>query len=147
MKPINFTTRQPRSNTELDEYVFLTKDQFHCKEDNGDFAETTRYNGNYYGVTKFIDKTKNNVVVQTPAGREIFLQFAAENGIKFRSVFLTLDEKTMDYRLGIKRRSSFTEIQERKRDLEVMQPTKFCAIIDGRDEVEKVAEEVMKAIA
>ena len=43
-RPIQYTTRQPRDDKELDIYVFLTQDQFFIKLANGDFAEFTEYN-------------------------------------------------------------------------------------------------------
>jgi guanylate kinase len=43
-RPIQYTTRKPRNDKELDIYVFLTRTQFMDKLDNGDFAEFTEYN-------------------------------------------------------------------------------------------------------
>jgi guanylate kinase len=42
-RPYNFTTRKPRSEEELDEYVFITKEQFFEKMEKGDFLENTNY--------------------------------------------------------------------------------------------------------
>jgi guanylate kinase len=66
-KPTNFTTRTPRSDKELDEYVFVTKPQFFRKLDNGDFSEFTQYNGEFYGITKYVGGDVPFVVVLTPA--------------------------------------------------------------------------------
>lgn len=43
-RPIQYTTRLPRDDSELDTYVFLTKPQFYTKLENGDFIEFTEYN-------------------------------------------------------------------------------------------------------
>jgi len=47
-RPINFTTRKPRSEREKDEYVFIDEKTFMTKFANGDFLEHTNFNGNYY---------------------------------------------------------------------------------------------------
>jgi guanylate kinase len=66
-KPLQFTTRKPRDDKELDDYVFLTKEQFIRKLDNGDFIEHIVYNGEYYAITKYFDTSKSNVFVADPA--------------------------------------------------------------------------------
>lgn len=61
---LNFTTREPRNEKELDDYVFLSKEQFLYKMEKGDFAEYTFYNGNWYGVSKFI--SPKSVLIMEP---------------------------------------------------------------------------------
>ena len=42
-QPIQYTTRPQRFDTELDEYVFLSKELFFKKLNNGDFCEYVKY--------------------------------------------------------------------------------------------------------
>lgn len=140
--PYNFTTRPPRTNAELDDYVFITKPQFYKKLENGDFADFTIYHGNYYGMSKCFKPLEKTAIVVTPHGREIFREFCAKRGIEFKEVFLTVDEKTMDYRLGIKRRESYQSIEFRKNDLKWMKPTNESLVLDGREDTAILADKI-----
>ena len=67
-------------------------------------------------------------------------EFCAHREIPFKSVFLTLDEKTMEYRLGILRRSSYTEVEKRKKDLRTMEPSKDSLILNGKEDTATLAD-------
>ena len=65
---ISYTTREPRDN-EIDgiDYHFITKTAFLFLKQDGFFAETTLYNGNYYGTAKQ-DCTNDKIAVVNPQG-------------------------------------------------------------------------------
>ena len=63
---VSATTRQRRPiETDGVDYIFLTKEEFEAKLDNGEFLEYTNYCGNYYGTLKqqIEDKVKAGKVV------------------------------------------------------------------------------------
>lgn len=136
-QPLQFTTRQPRDDEELDCYVFLTKEQFFTKLENGDFIEHTLYNGNYYALWKHLS-SDYNIAILEPCWREQVKQFCALNDIRCVTVFLDIDEKTMLHRLGILRRESYKVIQKRLNDLKIMSPKGADIVIDSTAEVEVV---------
>ena len=46
-------TTRPRRNSEKDaNYIYMTKEEFACREKNGDFFETQQVHGNMYGILK-----------------------------------------------------------------------------------------------
>lgn len=48
----SFTTRIPRvGEVHGVDYFFITKEEFEEKNENGELAETTEYDGNHYGIT------------------------------------------------------------------------------------------------
>lgn len=115
-KPINFTTRKKRAERELDEYVFLTEDQFAAKARRGHFAEFMEYGGNLYGMTKHIDLSSNNAIIVDPVGKASFEKFFRLNRIPFVSLFISVPVEVMKRRL-FERRVNVTEERARMDDL------------------------------
>lgn len=131
-KPINWTTRKPRSDTELDEYVFCTREQFIQKKENGDFIEDTYYNGNYYWMTWPLDKNKNYVIVLEPVWLAVYKKYFALNNLEFTSFFLDVDEDTQEYRLWVLRRENVNTIKERKKDFDFMYGFQYDYMLDWK---------------
>lgn len=98
-RPIQYTTRQPRDDKELDIYVFLTRDQFFDKLANGDFAEFTEYNWNLYAVSSIIDTTRSNIFIVEPVGRAALKKHFHLKWIPYRGYFLEIDEETTKQRM------------------------------------------------
>ena len=78
-KPIQYTTRKRRFDTELDDYVFLTKETFMRKLINGDFVEFTEYNKELYAIGKYFDLDKSNIFIAEPVGREALQRYFKTN--------------------------------------------------------------------
>lgn len=116
-RPTNFTTRKPRSEHELDEYVFIDQETFAKKARNGDFAEWTNYRRNLYAMTKYLDRTKDNVIVVDPIGKGAFEAFLIKSKVKFFRVWVECPEQVRERRLEA-RRTSVTEFNERMSDSE-----------------------------
>lgn len=115
-QPLQFTTRTMRSEGELDNYCFLNKEQFVTKLENGDFAEYTYYNWNWYWITKYFDLSTSNIVIVEPVGCAAMKKHLRLNKIPFITIYLDIDEKCMEERLGLMRRESVKIIEERKKD-------------------------------
>lgn len=136
-KPINFTTRPPRTTDatrqlksknwkwedftaeELDEYVFLTKEQFETKLTNWDFLEHTEFKGNYYWVSNSFPEDTNIAIVVEPNWREQIRVYAEANNISFTPYFLYLPENIQEERL----RERGWNWEERLWDANVIQPS------------------------
>ena len=153
-KPINFTTRQPRGlkasnvdengdyvESERDDYVFLTQSQFLAKRSNGDFAETTDYNGNLYGVSKFFDRNENYLVILEPNGRDELQRFCRNEKLPFRKVFIDISRETAIERMT-KRWASKEDIKQRIATHSSFEPDATSLIVDGNGSFEDVLEEL-----
>lgn len=114
-RPIQFTTRKPRSDSELDSYVFLTKEQFFKKLDNWDFLEFTQYNWEYYAISKYIDLNKVNIFIVEPVGRTSLEKYFKQNSIQFASFFVSITKEEAKNRM-MDRWDSLKKIEERLSD-------------------------------
>ncbi len=79
---ISTTTRAPRpGETHGKEYFFATEDDFLQREKNGEFLESARVHGNYYGTSRvFIDE-------QTRAGKDVLLEIDWQGAQQVRRQF------------------------------------------------------------
>lgn len=118
-KPLNFTTREPRSDAELDDYVFIDADMFAHKAIMGHFSEITQYAGNLYGMTKFFDEDKKLAIIVDPIGKTALEAFFTKQGRKYFTVWIDCDEDTRLKRL-LERGTSVKGIKERMADADWM---------------------------
>ena len=139
---LSFTTRAPRWNHELDEYVFLTKEQFKNKASLGHFLETVEYNWNYYGLTRFAPKWKVFAIVNEE-GRNAVEENSYLLPHKLTKVFIDIDEETRKERL-IKRGDSPEEVKKRLKDN--FQPWKNDYILSWLADSETLATNIEKLI-
>lgn len=145
-KPIQFTTRQPRSENEVDEYVFLTEKQFMKKLVNGDFSEYVRYRDNWYAISSFIPDGVSVLVVD-PVGHQVFKKYAIENKLQMSSFFLDIDDETMEHRLGFLRRDSVKEINLRKElDRKLFKNEGYDWYLDGHWDTDSLARVVVDVV-
>ncbi len=81
-KTISATTRDMRpGETDGVDYYFLSEESFKEKINNGEFAEYTLYNGNYYGTLKTeIENRVNN-------GGCVLLKIEVEGGANIKKMF------------------------------------------------------------
>lgn len=147
VQPLQFTTRNPRWDRELDEYIFLTKEQFNKKLENWDFCENTIYWDNYYGITSHFDTNKKNIVIVEPVGKAQLDKFCKINGIKPISIFLDIDEKEMEHRLWMYRGSTVQEIEKRKKDFLYFSPDGYNYVVDWRDTSANVLRHVLTILS
>lgn len=173
-RPNNYTTRKPRSelaireleenfndwesideelkledfsSTELDEYVFLNEEQFFKKLRNGDFAEHTKYNDNYYAVSKFFNFAQRNCVILEPLGVMSVIKFFTENWVPYKTVFLKIDEETQEERLNNQhRRTDINELKKRKLDFLYFDKMNYDLVLDGTKPIEENASLLIKEI-
>ena len=129
-KPINFVTREPRNEKELDEYIFVSQDQFLRKVKNWDLAEYICYNWEFYWITNYIDYTKDNIIIVEPVGFAALSKKFRLEGKQFTSIFLDIDEKEQERRLWILRRESVDTIRKRKEDFKYFLPNGYDLVID-----------------
>jgi len=70
-QPVQFTTRQQRTKNEVDDYVFLSKRQYLDKLGNGDFAEFTEFDGNFYAISRgFYNESSDNEAISKISSRD-----------------------------------------------------------------------------
>lgn len=135
-KPIQYTTRQPRSDDELDSYVFLTKQQFISKLENWDFIEYTIYNWNYYAISVFNNYSTSNIFIVEPVWRAALKKYFHQNWIPYRWFYLELDEQSARQRM-INRWDSKKSIDERLKDFLYFHPEVDDKILDADVRLEK----------
>lgn len=158
VKPLNCTTRKPRSltayntdkdnnftNKELDEYLYLTHDQFELKMRNWDFAEFIHYNWEYYWVLNQIDYSKDNCIIVDPIWAAVFRKKFLIEGREFTSVFLDISEAEQEYRLE-KRWESVNSIRERKKDFLYFKDWKYDLVLNWEEETELIAMKLINFI-
>lgn len=134
---INFTTRKPRSDEELDDYVFITKDQFETKLKNGDFLENVEYNWNYYAISKFIPEWDIAIIVE-PNWRKQIMEAHKEWKLawKLTTYFLSVDKELQRERLT-RRWDDPVDIEKRMKDN--FKPTETCIILNWAEDTKLLA--------
>lgn len=142
-KPIQYTTRKQRFDNEVDDYVFLTHQQFMRKLINGDFIEFTEYNKELYAIGKYFDTTKSNIFIAEPVWREALQKYFKLNSIPFLTFYVKIPKDEMTRRLE-NRRSSIIEIDNRMKDLKYFYPLPHDHVLDGTDREEALTIEVKK---
>lgn len=125
-KPVQFTTRKPRDDWELDNYVFLTKAQFFSKLDNWDFIWFTKYEDNYYGISTHFNTSISNIFIVEPVGRTTLKKYFHTNGIPYKWYYLDISEADVTKRM-ISRWDTVNTIEKRLEDFKY-----FCPEVDDR---------------
>ncbi|TXG79380.1 MAG: guanylate kinase [Rhodocyclaceae bacterium] len=79
---VSFTTRKPRVG-ERDgvDYHFVTREQFQCMREQGDFLESAEVHGNLYGTSRVW------IEGEMGAGRDILLEIDWQGARQVRAVF------------------------------------------------------------
>ncbi len=145
-KPINFTTRSPRNDDELDDYVFLTKAQFATKLENGDFAEFTNYNGNNYWISSCLSKEKNYLIILEPIGRTMMEKWLKEHEFNYIKLYIDVTEENIIKRLSGGREEEEDFIKERLKDFSFFSPDDGSIVVDGNWSIEEVLFRVKNII-
>lgn len=129
-RPINFTTREPRWEHELDEYVFLTEEQFFFKMKEWDFLEHTNYNWTWYWVGKHLPEW-NVCIVLDPVWRSQVLEKVAREWLKYEveTIYIDISEDIQELRLK-NRWDLEDQIERRKSDFKWFAPTSKCKVVD-----------------
>lgn len=141
-RPYNFTTREPRSDAELDEYVFLSKEQFLFKLKKWDFLEFTTYWWNFYWVSRALLWNKISIIVDPIwRGQIIEKVYREKLPYKIKTVFLEIDKKTQRERLN-KRWDIEEEIKKRALDFNFFYPTPNCLILDWNLNTNELIEQL-----
>ena len=143
-RPLNFTTRKPRdvnafidldndwdfNSKELDEYIFLSKENFFKKMKNWDFLENTNYWWNFYWASTFLPKW-NVCIILDPVWRSQVLEYFTRRWIDVETFFIEISQELQEERL-IKRLDTEKEILRRKRDFNWFSPTNKCIRLNWR---------------
>lgn len=139
--PANFTTRKPRSDDELDSYVFITEEQFVAKVKNDDFIEFTNYNWNWYWISKHLDESSNVCLVLDPIWRSSALEKIYRLDLPFETntYFLDISPQVQEERLR-KRWDDENSIEERKRDFKWFSPTNNCIVVSWEQDTKIIAD-------
>lgn len=141
-RPLNFTTRKPRSDEELDEYIFLDKDNYFIKMSKWDFLEHTNYNGNWYAVSKFLPKW-NVCIVLDPVGREMVLEKVARENLDYNvtCVYLDINKSLQQQRLN-KRGDTKEQKELRETDFKWFNPNVKSVIYNWAEDVTILADAI-----
>lgn len=123
--PINFSTREPRDDTELDNYIFISKENFLKKLSKWDFIEYTYYNNNFYWISKYIKE--NTIFILTPSWREILKESFERNNIEYKEFYIEIPIETQIERL--KNRGD-TDISNRLLDNKFFSPSPKSIILN-----------------
>ncbi len=151
-RPVNFTTRNPRSwdihstdedgdynGKERDEYVFLNREQFISKFKNWDFLEMTNpADWIYYWVSRFLPD-ENVAIVVDPVWRSQIMQYFINRWFSIEAYFIECSAKLQEERL-IWRWDSEKSIISKKRDLEWFSPTYKCVRLSGKKSPSELAD-------
>lgn len=157
-RPINFSTRKPRSDNayavdwdldfnsdELNEYVFIDRNTFSIKMINWDFVEITQYWGNFYGVSEtFLQdgsplKKENICIILDPIGRSQLMERLTREGVPFETYYIYITQELQEDRLT-KRWDKQEEIIKRRKDFNWFHPTNNCVRINGDLPINEIAD-------
>lgn len=99
-RPLNFTTRQMRSEKELDEYVFLEKERYMYLLEYWAFLEFTNGYWNWYAISANLPDGDVCIVLD-PTWREQVLQKMArmEHNYDIKCLYLDIDKDLQTERL------------------------------------------------
>ena len=136
-RPINFTTRKPRSDNELDEYGFISKSNFLTKLWNWDFLESTNYWWNFYWISKTLPESDKVCIILDPIWRSQVMELFNREWVRYESYYLEISKIEQKRRLRL-RWDTAEEIEKRLRDNEWFHPTPFCTIIDWTSSIEDI---------
>lgn len=137
--PINFTTRKPRNDAELDNYVFITKEQFTKKLVKWDFLEYTIFNDNFYWVSNTLTQNNKYIIILDPIWRAQVMEKLARKWQKPITFYLWIDESIQYDRLN-KRWTTIEEINERMKDNLWFHPTPDCIHLDWNWSIKTLAD-------
>jgi len=147
VKPANFSTRQARSDEELDDYIFVNKDIFMTKLKNWDFLESTNYWWNFYWIPNILAENfvigDDICIVVDPVGREQILEKISRLwvNINVMLVYLEINKLVQQTRLW-KRGDSKEEMEKRAKDFDWFFPTPSSIILDWTKPIEELATQV-----
>lgn len=145
-QPLQFTTRLPRWDKEMDEYIFLSKEVFSKKLENWDFCENVIYWNDYYALTSFMDFSKPNVVIVDPVWKAQVQKHCKINWIRCVTLYLDIDEDIMEHRLWMYRGSTVSEIEKRKKDFLYFSQEWYDYVVDWRDTSANVLRHVLNIL-
>lgn len=129
-RPINFTTRKPRNEEELDEYVFLNKEHFFYKLNKWDFLEFTNYNGNFYWVSNQ-NLDWNICVILDPVWREQVLEKLNRMNYNWNIILIHLNISEAEQKRRLKKRWDTEEsIKIRANDFKWFSPHIKAIVLD-----------------
>lgn len=146
-KPINFTTRQPRSDAELDEYVFLDKQKFLIKYSNWDFLENTNYWDNFYWISKYFPNWNICIILDPVWRAQIEQKIANWELSNYKTSFVFLECSPEEQLKRLKERwSNEEEINKRKKDFTYFNPTRNSIVLKEKTILENYKKlcEVLK---
>lgn len=129
-RPIQYTTRPQRDDKELDSYVFISKEQFYKKLENGDFMEFTEYNNQFYGISLHFPRTVSNIFIVEPVWRAALKKFFHQNSIPYKGFYLELDEEEAKNRM-MNRWDNKKSIETRLEDFKYFHPEIDDKILDA----------------
>jgi guanylate kinase len=138
-RPINFTTRLPRNDWELDEYVFLTREQFDFKFNKWDFLEFTNFNWNKYGVSNTLKQNTKYIIILDAIGRSQVMEQLARKWLQPKTFYLEISEEEQLKRLN-DRGSPKEEIENRMKDRLWFHPTPNCVILNWSWSIKTLAD-------
>jgi len=154
-RPLNFTTRKPRTEEalielwplfewddftapEFDEYVFLSRENFLKKLKNGDFLEHTNYWWEFYGVSRFLWKW-NTCIVLDPIGRSQVQEHFVRRWIEIETYYMDINKELQLERLE-NRWDTEKQIIRRVRDFKWFSPTNKCVRLNWKEDSDILAD-------
>ena len=142
--PLNFTTRAPRSDKELDEYVFINRDRFLYLLELGAFIDFTNWYWNWYWISSNLPDDNISLILD-PAWREQVLQNMAriEHNYDIKCVYLDIDCFTQIDRL-IKRWDYLEDVAIRGNDFKFFSPSIKSSILDWTDTTDNLVNKIEK---
>ncbi len=152
VQPYSYTTRERRWDEELDQYIFLTTEQFIQFKEDWRLAEWVEYNGNYYWASSYWYWKLSYLIVE-PIWRDILIKVAKDwklrNSnwelieVEVKTVYLELNKDDQLKRLT-KRGDSIEQVEKRLKDN--FQPTPDCLILDATLSPEELANKINEQV-
>jgi guanylate kinase len=149
---ISYTTRPPRGNEQNGrEYFFVTREEFGCMRDRGEFLEHAEVFGNCYGTAKrFLDQARSN-------GHDLLLDIDVQGAAQIKRklsdavciFILPPDRRTLESRLRTRSLDQEDVIQRRlvtaSREIEKYREYDYILINDRLEDSVEALKSILLA--
>ena len=140
IRPNNITTREPRNDKELDEYLFVDRDRAFWLIKKWVLLEFTQMNWYVYWIIEPEDYKKNMTIIVDPVWRAAIMEKLNRKWIDYRTLYIDIWEEEQMKRLVDRYKWNEELISQRKLDLGWFHPTPNCTIVSWTTSVDTLAD-------
>lgn len=139
-RPNNITTRKPRSDEELDEYIFVDRDRAYWLIKKWVLLEFTKFNWEIYWIIKSTSYDWNISIIVDPIWRAMIMEKFNREWIAYKTLYIDISEEEQLKRLNDRYKWNEELITQRKLDRWWFHPTPNCTVVDWTTSLKTLAD-------